>query len=172
MVTRRRFASRRRMTTPQDTLNRLYVAEPVPTITGTKADHRLPIKAGDVHALSAGLAGLVGVAGAGNAAVPGNNGPKWIAAVAADLQAHHGRSILIVGDRQPAAVHQLARQMNEALGNVGATVFYTAPIVTSPVDGTASLTELVTAMKDLMRASAEMIRRLPAAKPMRHPGIE
>ena len=58
------FASRRRMGTPQDELNRLYVVEPVPTITGAKADHRLALKARDVHAFAAALAGAVGVAGA------------------------------------------------------------------------------------------------------------
>ena len=68
---------------------------------------------------------------------------KWITAVAADLQAHKGRSAVVAGDRQPAAVHALARAMNEALGNVGTTVTYTAPIAASPADGAASLAELV-----------------------------
>jgi molybdopterin-containing oxidoreductase family iron-sulfur binding subunit len=136
------FASRRRMTTPQDALNRLYVVEPVPTITGAKADHRLPIKARDVRALAAGLASLIGVAGTGSGPIPGNNGAKFVSALAADLHANHGQSVVVAGDRQPAAVHQLARQMNEALGNVGATVFYAPPLVTSPPDGSASLSEL------------------------------
>ena len=35
------FSSRRRMGTPSDELNRLYVVEPVPTVTGANADHRL-----------------------------------------------------------------------------------------------------------------------------------
>ena len=35
------FSSRRRMGTPSDQLNRLYVVEPVPTVTGANADHRL-----------------------------------------------------------------------------------------------------------------------------------
>ncbi len=33
--------------------------------------------------------------------------------------------------------------MNEALGNVGATVTYTAPVAASPADGAASLADLV-----------------------------
>ena len=50
---------------------------------------------------------------------------KFIAAVAKDLQAHRGRSLVIAGEGQPAAVHALAHAMNEALGNVGKTVVYT-----------------------------------------------
>ena len=44
------FSSRRRLSTPQDEINRLYVVEPVTTITGGKADHRLALKAREVGA--------------------------------------------------------------------------------------------------------------------------
>jgi molybdopterin-containing oxidoreductase family iron-sulfur binding subunit len=140
------FSSRRRISTPQDELNRLYVVEPVPTITGGKADHRLAVKAREVHTFAAALAGLGGVAGASTGTVPGENGTKFASAVAQDLHQHHGRSVIVAGPYQPAAVHVLARQMNEALGNVGSTVFYTQPIAGTPADGAASLTDLVSAM--------------------------
>ncbi len=138
------FASRRRIGTPQDEQNRLYVVEPVPTITGAKADHRLPMKARDIQGFAAALAAAVGAGGAGGSMA--GDAAKWIPAVAADLQAHRGRSVVVAGDRQPAAVHALARQMNEALGNVGATVSYVAPIVATPEDGAASLSDLVADM--------------------------
>jgi len=143
------FSSRRRTSTPQDDLNRLYVVEPVPTITGAKADHRLPLKARDVHGFAAALAAAVGAAGAtapAGAALPAEAQP-WIAAVSADLQANRGRSVVVAGDHQPAAVHELARAMNVALGNGGATVIYSAPILASPVDGVASLSALVAEMQ-------------------------
>ena len=47
------FASRRRMGTPTDEMNRLYVVEPIPSVTGGKADHRLPLKARDIHGFAA-----------------------------------------------------------------------------------------------------------------------
>ena len=51
------------------------------------------------------------------------------------------------GEYQPAAVHQLARSMNEALGNAGATVTYTTTAIEArPVDGFASIAELAAAM--------------------------
>ena len=45
----RQFARRRRVRGDQTTMNRLYVVEPMPTPTGAKADHRLPLRAGDVE---------------------------------------------------------------------------------------------------------------------------
>jgi molybdopterin-containing oxidoreductase family iron-sulfur binding subunit len=139
------FSSRRRINTPQDELNRLYVVEPVPTITGGKADHRLAVKARDVHGFAEALAGAVGARGAAAPAggsLPDEARTKWIPALAADLSAHKGRSVVVAGDHQPAPVHALAKAMNEALGNVGTTVQYGAPVVASPADGAASLAEL------------------------------
>ena len=55
----RQFAARRRVDGGKTTMNRLYVVEPMPTPTGSKADHRLPLRAGDVEEfawlLAAGL---------------------------------------------------------------------------------------------------------------------
>ncbi|MCC7008123.1 MAG: TAT-variant-translocated molybdopterin oxidoreductase [Acidobacteria bacterium] len=137
------FAARRRISTPEDTPNRLYAVEPVLTITGSNADHRLPLKARDVHAFAAALAAAVGVPGVAGGALPDEARTRWIPAIADDLQAHRGRSVVVAGEHQPAAVHALARTINEALGNVGATVTYAAPVVGSPLDGAASIGELV-----------------------------
>jgi molybdopterin-containing oxidoreductase family iron-sulfur binding subunit len=140
------FSSRRRMGTRQDQLNRLYVVEPVPTVTGANAEHRLAMKAGDVQTFASVLASAVGVKSAAAGTLSGD-AQKWALAVAADLVAHKGRSVVVAGERQPAAVHVLAQAMNETLGNAGATVTYTAPIAASPADGAASLSALVTDMK-------------------------
>ena len=139
------FGSRRKIGTPKDEQNRLYVAEAVPTITGAKAEHRIAVQAQHIHALAAAIATAVGVAG-----VPGGSLPEHITAfakaAAADLVAHKGKSVVIASDRQPAAIQILARAINDALGNTGATVHYSAPITASPADGAASLTELVSQM--------------------------
>ena len=136
------FSSRRRIGTPKDQQNRLYVVEPVPTLTGTKAAHRLAVKARDVHSIAAALASAVGVAApaAGTLSAPVQ---KVLPVMAKDLMDHRGRSVVVAGPHQPASVHALARAMNEALGNVGTTVVYTAPVAATPADGAASLTELV-----------------------------
>lgn len=139
------FSSRRKIGTPTDQLNRLYVVEPIPTITGSKADHKVALKAADIHAAAAALAAAVGVPAAAGASL-GDKWQKTLPVMAADLLAHRGRSIVVAGPHQPAAVHALARAMNEALGNVGTTVTYTAPVTVTPADGVASLSALVADM--------------------------
>jgi molybdopterin-containing oxidoreductase family iron-sulfur binding subunit len=141
------FSSRRHLGTPEGELNRLYVVEPVMSITGSTADHRWAIKARDVGAAASALAAAVG---AQATTLPGELSDdlrsKGIPAIAADLTAHRGRSVVVAGETQPAAVHALARAMNEALGNVGQTVVYTAPVTATPQDGASSLASLVADM--------------------------
>ncbi len=125
-------------------INRLYVVECAPTITGAMADHRLAIPAhriaGFAHALAKELG--VQVAPPPGGAVSDEQA-KWIAALARDLQKNKGASVVIGGDGQPPAVHALAHAMNHVLGNVGKTVVHTAPIEEEPVDQTESLRDLV-----------------------------
>jgi molybdopterin-containing oxidoreductase family iron-sulfur binding subunit len=134
------------MGTPTDELNRLYVVEPSLTLTGANADHRLTIKARDVYGFAAALAAALGVSGAPDAPTLSDDAGRWIPALVDDLRAHHGRAVVVAGDHQPAAVHALARAINDAIGGTGTTVIYTAPVVASPRDGVASLRELVTDM--------------------------
>jgi len=108
------FAKGRRMEKSTDSLNRLYVVEPLLTITGSSADHRLR---------SAGSAIAQKAAELANAVI--NNTPaqdKWIAECAKDLLAHRGKVLVVAGQRQPLAVHVLAHAINQTLGAVGETV--------------------------------------------------
>ena len=147
----RDFAARRRIMDDRKEMNRLYVVESTPSLTGAKADHRLTVKAAEVESVARELVGAVGgAAPAPGASVPRPGVPdvaKWVGAVTKDLQAHRGRSLILAGEYQPAAVHQIARAMNEALGNVGATVSYAADVEANPVDRHASLAELAGAME-------------------------
>ena len=122
----------------QTTMNRLYVVEPAPSPTGGMADHRFVVRGGEVDAWAGELAAALGVGGAQNAGKY-----KEVAAIARDLQAHRGASVVIAGEQQPPHVHALAHAMNQALGNAGKTVTYTEPIEGNPVDQMASLQELV-----------------------------
>jgi MoCo/4Fe-4S cofactor protein with predicted Tat translocation signal len=147
----RDFADRRRVTDGALQMNRLYVVESSPTLTGAKAEHRLAMRASEIEGFARKLADVVG-AGAAPSAIPGTPSPvgelveKWVASVAKDLQAHRGRSVVIPGEFQPATVHVLAYAMNKALGNIGATVSYTPPLDPQPSDRHASLAELAGAM--------------------------
>jgi molybdopterin-containing oxidoreductase family iron-sulfur binding subunit len=132
----RDFAARRN---PDANMNRLYVIESTPSSTGMKADHRFPVQSGFVAEIAGGLAAGVG-------ANPGGRVPlsmDYATDVTADLVAHRGSSLVIAGDHQPPVVHALAHAMNQALGNVGSTVFYTDPVDASPVSRNESLHALV-----------------------------
>jgi len=124
--------------------NRLYVIESSPTITGAAADHRLALKAGQVEGFARALALALGltVTPSEDAAIP----VDWVSAIAQDLQAYPGASLVVAGDQQPAIVHALAHAINDVLGNGGQTVIYSDPVAADPSNQTQSLRELVDAM--------------------------
>ncbi len=122
-------------------MNRLYVVESTPSITGAQADHRLPLKAGLIEPFARALAQALGI-NAGGTAAPAGVPADWIPALVKDLQANRGKSIVIAGEEQPAAVHALAHAINATLGNAGATVSYIAPVEANPGDQLAGLREL------------------------------
>ena len=166
----RDFTARRRPENAER-MNRLYAIESMPTSTGARADHRLPARPSAIgaiaHAISAALGAPGGSGGSGRSSRSGGASEageaggasgshvaqdfslaiqKWIAAVAKDLEAHRGRSLVIAGDGQPAAVHALAHAMNQALGNAGKTVVYTQTAEAEPVNQLESLRDLVADM--------------------------
>jgi molybdopterin-containing oxidoreductase family iron-sulfur binding subunit len=140
----RAFSAGRRVQSDQPAMNRLYVVESMPTLTGAKADHRWSLRARDIESFARAVAAkldrrLAPVAGPEVTSIANNT----IDALVRDLQAHRGRSIVIAGDYQTPAVHAIAHAMNQTLGNAGQTVLYTAPIVADPVNQLASLRDLV-----------------------------
>jgi MoCo/4Fe-4S cofactor protein with predicted Tat translocation signal len=141
----REFSGRRALPDgPTSGLNRLYVVESMPTSTGAMSDHRLPLRSTDVETFTRQLAAAVGVSAAPAANAQDANIPAdWVKAVADDLTAHRGSSLVIVGETQPPIVHAIAHAMNAALGNVGKTVVYTEPIEAEAVNELESLQDLV-----------------------------
>jgi MoCo/4Fe-4S cofactor protein with predicted Tat translocation signal len=109
-------------------INRLYVAESTPTITGASADHRVAVKPSQVYDIAVAVARAVGVSSVGEAPALSAALGQWVEAVAEDLRSHAGKSLIIAGAHQPPAVHVLAHAMNAALQSVGQTVFYTDPV--------------------------------------------
>jgi molybdopterin-containing oxidoreductase family iron-sulfur binding subunit len=130
----REFIARRRVTETNREMNRLYVIEATPSNTGAMADHRWTVKPSQMESLVRELA-AEGAQGA--------RSQPWIEPLLRDLQQHKGACIVIAGESQPPIVHALAHAMNNALGNVGKTVFYTDPLEVNPVDQRQSLQDLV-----------------------------
>jgi MoCo/4Fe-4S cofactor protein with predicted Tat translocation signal len=143
----REFTSRRKLEGGKNEMNRLYAVECTPTLAGALADHRLPLKPSEVEDFTRALAAGVGVgAEATSAFGSGSQRAAWVAALAKDLQAHAGSSVVVPGQYQTPAVHALAHAINAKLGNVGKTVLYAAPVEASPVDQLASLQDLAADM--------------------------
>jgi molybdopterin-containing oxidoreductase family iron-sulfur binding subunit len=154
----RRFAARRRP--ERGWMNRLYVFEPTPTMTGAMADHRVPLPASEVrNAVFALVAELVVNQ---ELALPDGSGPTadelrpyvghaahsdTIVALARDLLDHRGEALLMAGTRQPAEVHAACQLLNAALGGIGRTVVY-LPVESSTRGPALGLAELTSALRE------------------------
>ncbi|PWU17568.1 MAG: molybdopterin oxidoreductase [Verrucomicrobia bacterium] len=169
----REFTDGRRIAAGKKEMNRLYVVESTPTITGTMAEHRLAVESGRIAALARELAQEVGASGShandggartflSAATSEGTHDnikaedrldvaadrnvcapAPWLAALVRDLQEHQGASIVIAGESQPPIVHALAHLLNQALGNVGKTVHYIESAEAHSLNHFQSLGELV-----------------------------
>ena len=125
------FMARRRISEPGQPMNRLYVAETHYSSTGGMADHRVRVKPSEfgafLRALGQQVATLTGDANltsvvAAFPEAPLSTNPQWIAECAKDLAASPGKSVIIVGDQQPAALQALGLAINNALGAPGQTL--------------------------------------------------
>jgi len=131
----------------QANMTRLYMIESMPTSTGAKADHRLPLRASEIERFAHSM-----IATAMNSEQPGNDlAAGFDASVQGfaktcftELWQHKGAGLVIAGDHQPPLVHALAHALNQSLGNVGKTVSYTDPVDANPLNQIDSLKELVT----------------------------
>jgi molybdopterin-containing oxidoreductase family iron-sulfur binding subunit len=147
----REFASRRRVLDHGDVMNRLYAIESGFTGTGAKADHRIGMAPSLIPTAAAALARALvarGVGGEKLSAIASRNVAAtgvpagWIEAMADDLAAHRGASLVVAGATQPLAVHVLAAAINEALGNIGTTVTYRALTEIEAASSADAITDL------------------------------
>ncbi len=129
-------------------MNRLYVVESTPSITGAKADHRWPMQAYDILVFARLLGAAIdpSFAGTDDPTLEFTDAGKWVAAIAADMKQHRGKCLILVGDHQPAEVHAIAHAINDVLGNAGQTVVYTDPIQPQTVKPPGTLEELANDM--------------------------
>jgi MoCo/4Fe-4S cofactor protein with predicted Tat translocation signal len=107
---------------PDKPMNRMYVVESMPSVTGFKAEHRLALKPSEIGAFASALAG----GGGGSFSNPAAT--AFMSAVLKDLKAAGGKCVVIPGEQASAAVHMAAFQLNQSLGAVGKTVVYTETV--------------------------------------------
>ena len=139
------YAKRRKS---PETLNRMYAIESSPTTTGLKAEHRLGLRASEIAAFAAALASALGVTGVTAPAYSWTDEQKkFLTALAKDLKASGGKSVVIPGLYQDASVDALAAAINSALGNTGNTVLVSGETaVPIPSDQIAGFKALVADM--------------------------
>jgi Fe-S-cluster-containing dehydrogenase component/anaerobic selenocysteine-containing dehydrogenase len=123
----KQYSKGRRIEGAHANLNRLYAVESNYTLTGAAADHRLRMRGGDVQGFARDLAGALGAMPSLNVLNDGASSKqaKFLKTVVRDLKANAGKSLVVAGPRQPAAVHALAHLINEKLGNLGESVTFT-----------------------------------------------
>ena len=144
----REFAARRKAGSDLATMNRLYVVEGSPTLSGASADHRLALRSSAIEGFARAVAAGCGLA------VEGAVAHEWVGPIVTDLKRAGSKALVLAGESQPAAVHALAHAINEALGAVGTTVSYTAPAEAQPGGETAALKALV---EEMQRGEVEML---------------
>src|SRR3954452_21235189 len=132
---------------PDREMNRMYVIESWMTVTGGKADHRLPVRASELENYVRLIASRLGVGGAGGAQPKDDFETKFIDALVKDLQGKRGACAVIAGPQCSPATQAIVHAINGALGNVGKTVFYTDPVVVQSSDNLSDLRALVDEMR-------------------------
>jgi molybdopterin-containing oxidoreductase family iron-sulfur binding subunit len=143
----RQFADGRRLARSTDAMNRLYVAEASRSVTGTSADHRIRVAPRVLPLFARAIASRVAPGASGAAAdVPGIP-TTWLDAIARDLRANAGRSVVVAGPRSAAEVQAAAHVINEALGNIGRTVWYTESPLLGAGDEASGIAPLVEALR-------------------------
>lgn len=144
------FASRRKVSDKAslDQMSRLYSVESAMNGMSAVADHRLPLPPADVAKMALAIAVRLGaVQGSAPSGFDSGDMAIWAEEIAADLQAHQGRCLVVAGDQTSPELHVLAHAMNAALGNVGTTVHYTEPVAAAADGGSDSFAELLADME-------------------------
>ncbi|HSS38439.1 MAG TPA: 4Fe-4S dicluster domain-containing protein, partial [Polyangia bacterium] len=148
----RQWATRRRITAPGQTPSRLAMVESQLSVTGSMADDRLRRPLARVPQVARSVAARLALPGSvATAARAGGEDPetaRWADAVARDLRDRpRGTTLVLAGDRQPAAIHALTHVMNAALGNLGQTLTFTDPVLPQPGGAVQTFDELVGDMR-------------------------
>jgi hypothetical protein len=123
---------------PEKPMNRLYVVESMPSVTGFKAEHRLALKPSDIRAFTLALVN-------GSALTLTNpEAQKFFDALLSDLKKNSGKVAIIPGESSSPVTHAVAIALNQAYA--GKTVVYTETVNPLPTEQTAELKSLVADM--------------------------
>ncbi|WP_426955780.1 4Fe-4S dicluster domain-containing protein [Muricoccus radiodurans] len=119
----------------------LFVAEASPSLTGARADRRIPLHPAEAEPFARAVAGSLGVAGLAR-----EGAHPEAAGIAAALAAAGREAVVIAGRGEPAVIHALAHAMNERLGCAGHAMRLLPSPLVRPERMGDSLASLVAAM--------------------------
>lgn len=108
-------------------MNRLYAVESQFTVTGSVADHRLPLRSSHILGFVSELERRVRNLMVGEASETSSDqdfSERMLNALAQDLVSHKGRSCIIAGRVQSPEVHAIVHRLNDLLENVGRSIRY------------------------------------------------
>ncbi len=128
LIQQRDFAAARRVTGRPQGMNRLYVVESTPSLTGAMADHRIPLGPNEIADLLREI--RTGLEQNGSNPLPAQD--KVVSALVGDLRQSAGKSLVIAGPHEAPAIQEFTRWCNELLGNVNVTVDYLSPDLRRP----------------------------------------
>ena len=113
---------------------RVYSVSSTPTLMHPVADHVRPMSPPEIGRFVRDLAQAIGKVQVVD---------PWTQAVANDLMRMRGRCVVAVGEDQPPEVQATVYAINAALGNLGKTLSFVAPVERSPLNQAASMRELM-----------------------------
>ena len=130
VVNSHNFSKSRNFEKRKSAINRLYCVESTYSITGSMADHRLPLRCSEIIKFCVALAMELR-----DQAVPIPGLDKidlnqyrfdhsWLKAIASDLIIAKGKGLVVAGKKQPGFVHALVLAINSGLENINKTVHY------------------------------------------------
>jgi molybdopterin-containing oxidoreductase family iron-sulfur binding subunit len=150
---------------PAERRIRVHIAESTPSLTGTVAASRLPVDASRIPALVAAIAAPFDIS-VGQQPELAADERAWVEQAVRELQEHKAKSLFAIGSHLPPAVQAQAAAVNEKLGNVGTTVWYSEPVAFVP-DNVGSLADLA---GDIDRGDVETLIVLDANPAYAGPG--
>lgn len=119
---------RRKVTSTDDEMSRIYIVENAYTTTGSYADHRMKLKSSEIEAFTFALAGRLAGRVSGLSAFDGVNNDfsnhDWVDRLAQELLDHRGNAVVTAGQDHSPAMHAAVAAINAALDNAGNTVTY------------------------------------------------
>ena len=135
----RAWSEARRAGRATGVLPRLIVAEASPSLTGARADRRIPLHPAEAEGFARAIAAALNLPGLAQ----GGAHPE-AAGIARALREAGPEALVLAGRGQPPAIHALAHAMNQALG---AALRLTAPPLARPEPMATSLAALTEAMR-------------------------